>query len=111
LVALYSAVFLYHRLYDMIVLCLPLTYVLGRAWAERGRARLAYTLCAAAILGVLHLRTGMLLSLTERYADSASLGGRLIEAFVLPYGTWLVLLAILCLAAAETLRRPIRAVP
>jgi hypothetical protein len=106
LVALYSAVFLYHRLYDMIVLCLPLTYVLGRALTERGRAKLAYTLCAAAILGVLHLRTGMLLSLTERYANSASLGGRLIEAFVLPYGTWLVLLAILCLAAAEALRRP-----
>jgi len=106
LVALYSAVFLYHRLYDMIVLCLPLTYVLGRALAERGRARLAYALCAAAILSVLHLRTGMLLSLTGRYANSASLGGRLIEAFVLPYGTWLVLLAIICLTAAEALRRP-----
>jgi Glycosyltransferase family 87 len=104
LVAIYSAVFLYHRLQDMIILALPLTYVIGRALIERGRACLAYLLCAAAILGVLHLRTGMLLSLTERYANSTSLGGRLIEALVLPYGTWLVLLALGCLTAAESFR-------
>ena len=104
LVALYSAVFLYHRLYDMIVLCLPLTYVLGRALTERGKVRLAYTLCGAAILGVLHLRIGMLLSLTNDYANSQSFGGRLIEALVLPYGTWLVLLATACLTAAESIQ-------
>jgi Glycosyltransferase family 87 len=105
LVALYSAIFLYHRLYDMIVLSLPLTYVLGRALVERGKSRFAYTLCAAAIFGILNLRTGMLLSLTERYADSASLGGRFFEGLVLPYGTWLVLLALACLTTAEAFRR------
>jgi hypothetical protein len=105
LVALYSAIFLYHRLQDMIVLCLPLAYVLGRVLVERGKARFAYALSAASIFGILNLRTGLLESLTERYANSASVGGRLIEAFVLPYGTWLVLLAIVCLAAAESLRR------
>ena len=107
MVALYSAIFLYHRLYDMIVLALPLTYVVGRALIDRGKSRCVYTLCAAAIFGILNLRTGMLLSLTERYADSASLGGRFIEGLVLPYGTWLVLLALACLMIAEAFRRRI----
>ncbi len=104
LVALYSAIFLYHRLQDMIILVLPLTYAVGRVLEERGKPRLAYALCAAAILGILNLRTGLLESLTARYQNSAGLAGRLIEAFVLPYGTWLVLLAMVCLAAAEALR-------
>jgi len=105
LVAIYSTVFLYHRLCDTIILSLPLMYAVGSALAETGKARIAFTLCTAAILGILSLRYRMLANLTDLYADSTSVEGRLIQALVLPYGTWLVMLAMGFLALAESWRR------
>ena len=39
LVTLYSVVFFYHRIYDTVILTLPLVYCVGRARIEQGRSR------------------------------------------------------------------------
>jgi hypothetical protein len=99
LVALFSTLFLYHRLYDTVILALPLVYCTSRAWSEPGRARWPFAACAVTLLTILNVRLGMLVRLTDGVqAESA---GRLVEALLLPYGTWLVLLTMGTLELAE----------
>jgi hypothetical protein len=102
LVALYAAIFLYHRIYDMPILVLPLVYAAGRARSEPGRARWLYTGCAVAVLGVMYLRLE-----TIKYLGcnpDAGLARRILDALVIPSGVWLVLAAMAFLAAAEHYR-------
>lgn len=104
LVAFYAALFLYHRLYDMPILALPLVYAFGRAQHTKGLGRWLYVGSAAAVLGVLYLRLEAVKALSAQpYAQDAL--GRLLQAAVIPYGVWLTLLGLLCLAAAERVSR------
>ena len=96
LVALYSVVFFYHRIYDTVVLTLPLVYSVGRARVEHGRSRWCFTLSAISILLVLYLSVAGMKSLTEASLNWG-VGGRLVQATLLPYATWLVILAMVCL--------------
>jgi hypothetical protein len=101
LVALYSAVFLYHRIYDMIILVVPLAYCTGRALTVPGRGRWLFAACALAVLGVVYLRLDSLEALTAVVAHGHGPANYLLQAVVLPYGTWLILFALFCLPAAE----------
>jgi hypothetical protein len=96
LVALYSVVFLYHRNYDAVILALPLAYSAGQARAARGAASWLFTACAVAIVLVLYLKIALL---TEVFQWSLSRGawGRVVQAIVLPYATWAVVIAMVCL--------------
>jgi hypothetical protein len=99
LVALYSVVFLYHRTYDTLILVLPFVYSAGQARSVSGRSRCLFAGCAIAILLVWYLDIGLLRTLREH-----SLGwggwGRLVQAVVLPYATWLVVLTMIVLVVA-----------
>jgi hypothetical protein len=102
LVALYSMLFLYHRDYDALILTLPLVECAGRARSVSGAAgRLLAGVAVAAYL-VLYLNLPILMGLTNR-----SLGwgvtGRLVQATLLPYATWLIVLAMFGLVTAESL--------
>ncbi len=101
LVALFAALFLYHRVYDLVVLVLPLLYATGRSVRIQGTARILYGACVAAVLGALYLRVGMLRELSAAVPESPGLGWRFIEVVVLPYGDWCLLVGLCCLAAAE----------
>jgi hypothetical protein len=96
LVALYSTVFLYHRAYDTVILALPLVYSAGRARLANGPARWLFAGCAVAILLVLNLNVTLLRSLTHLSLEWGG-WGRVVQAVVLPYATWLILLAMLLL--------------
>jgi hypothetical protein len=54
LVALYSMIFFYHRIYDTAVLALPITYSMAGATRARGRARRLYAISGLAQLTVIH---------------------------------------------------------
>jgi hypothetical protein len=99
LVALYSVVFLYHRNYDAVILALPLTYSAGQARAARGAARGLFAACAAAILAVLYLDLVFLRSAFHWSLDWGA-WGRVVQAVLLPYATWSILLAMVCLVLA-----------
>jgi hypothetical protein len=96
LVALYSMVFLYHRGYDAVILVIPLVYSTFHARTARGAARWLFTGAAVAVLLVLYLNDGLLRATRE---SSLTWGewGRVPQAVVLPYATWLILLAMICL--------------
>ena len=104
IVACYSAIFLYHRLYDMSILAIPLVYAAGRALSAQGRDRWIYRATALGLVWVLHLRTNHLEKVIP-YARQAGFLPRVVEALILPHATWIVLLAVMALLWVE---RPAR---
>ena len=103
-VAFYSPIFLYHRCYDAVILSLPLLCSTSRMMDGRGLGRALHALCALLILGVLYIRSWTLLQLTLRFGNARDPWGRLIEAVILPYCTWFILIGIACFALAESRR-------
>jgi hypothetical protein len=99
LVALFSVVFLYHRTYDAVILALPFVWVTAQARTVRGLRRWLFAGCALAILLVWYLDIGLLRALQQE-SQRWGVAGRLVQAVVLPYATWLVVLAMIALAIA-----------
>jgi Glycosyltransferase family 87 len=97
LVALYSAIFLYHRSYDAVILVLPLVYCAGQARVAQGRTRYLFAACAVSVLAVLHLNIDLLRAMTSLSFESGPVWGRVLQGVVLPYGTWLIVLAMVLL--------------
>ena len=101
LVSLYSAIFLYHRSYDATIITPALVYAVGRSKVTSGRPRLLFALATVLILAVLYLRRKTLTHLTDWAIVHHSVPATLVERLVLPYGTWSILLAMVCLRLAE----------
>jgi hypothetical protein len=102
LVAAFSAIFLYHRIYDTVVLVIPLVYCAGWARAAQGRLRWLFAGTALAIMLVLSMPINGLWALA-RYSLELKIAGRLIQATLLPYATWAVLAAMLGVAVGGLL--------
>jgi hypothetical protein len=100
LVSLYSTVFLYHRDYDMVILVLPLVYCVCQARADACRAPWLVTITGLFVMAILYLNAFLLGPLAKSSLDWG-VWGRLVQATVLPYATWLILAAMLTLLAAE----------
>jgi hypothetical protein len=96
LVACFSMLFLYHRNYDSVILALPLVYLTGKARSETRRPRWLHALGASSVLLIIYLNLNTITDLTNRSMDWGS-GGRVVQATVLPYATWLILLSMLVL--------------
>ena len=105
LVAFFAAIFLYHRFYDLVILVLPLVYALGRSQRVHGLPRILYGTCVAAILAALYLRVGWLRNLAESIPEEPDIAWRLVEAAILPYGDWCLLIGMFSLAGAESNKR------
>jgi hypothetical protein len=101
LVALFSMLFLYHRLYDAVVLVLPLVYCTRKARTTEGKAQWLYTVSASALLAVLFLNRYYLADAFDFAQGESGFLGWLVQAVVLPIATWLLLLAAFTLTAAE----------
>jgi hypothetical protein len=96
LVALYSCVFLYHRSYDTVILVMPLVYCAGRARRAEGRVRWLFAACAVAMLLAMNLNVDFLCEAT-RLSLTWGAWGRVVQAVLLPYGTWLIVLTMVLL--------------
>lgn len=103
IVSCYSAIFVYHRLYDTVILAIPLVYVFPLALSEPGRLRWAYRACALGILAVLFEPMTVLERLLP-YAQRPGLANRLVEAVLLPFGTWMTLALTIALTVVERRR-------
>jgi len=100
LVSLSSLLFIYHRDYDALILALPLVHCAGRLGEATGRARWAYAAIGVSTIGVLHMSSTFVRSLTSLTLQWGP-WGRLVQAAVLPYATWLILLCMLILFRVE----------
>jgi len=102
LVTLYSVVFLYHRHYDTVILVLPLVYSTGQARCSSGKRRYLFVGCAVAILLVWYLNKDLMRAL-QVYSIKGGALGWLVQAVILPYATWLIVLAMIALVRATRL--------
>jgi hypothetical protein len=105
LVTLYSIVFLYHRSYDTVILIVPLVYSAAQARVATGAARWLFAGCAAATLLVMYPDTEVLGAVARQSMDMGFLG-RVLQAVVLPYATWLLVLAMILLVRAARRTQP-----
>ncbi len=105
LVSLYSVVFLYHRVYDAVMIVPALVYAIGRAKATSGRAHWLYVVATVLMLLLLYQRRKTLAQVTHWVVEHRGVASRLVEYFVLPYATWSILLAMICLRLAYVVSR------
>jgi hypothetical protein len=94
--ALYSVLFFYHRVYDTVLLVLPLVYCVSRSQTAEGRVRGWFVTGAIAILFVLFLSAIGMASLTQASLEWG-LFGRVVQVIVLPHATWMILVAAACI--------------
>jgi hypothetical protein len=99
LVAFYSILFLYHRDYDTVILALPLVYGACQARAASGCGHWPSTAIGLLVIAILYLNAFWLRPLAMLTGDWG-FWGRLVRATVLPYATWLILLAMVLLVWA-----------
>ena len=92
-----SMLVLYHRMYDAVILALPLAYGSTLALRTTGGRRVLAVGCVALLLGVIDQPREALISLTNWSLGRGTLG-RVVQAVVLPYATWSILLALFGLA-------------
>jgi hypothetical protein len=97
LVALYSILFLYHRDYDSVILAMPLVYGACRVRAAPGRGHRPSVAIGLLVIAVLYLNAFLLRPLAKWSLESGG-WGRLVQATVLPYATWMILAAMLILS-------------
>ena len=104
IVTCYASIFVYHRVYDTVLLALPLVYAFSRGLVETGRARWGYRACALGLLGVL-FEPVKVLERFQRFSQGHGLAGRMVEALCLPAATWILLAAVVGLTLVERRRR------
>jgi hypothetical protein len=108
LLCIYSCVFLYHRIYDALILALPLFYCVDRARNEtRGRAWLYKAVATGLVLVLNFPRGGMLIHLAN-WAQTSGTVGRSAQIVVLPYCTWFLLTSLLLIWYLSRQPRPAR---
>ena len=73
LVSLYSLLFLYHRVYDSVILALPLAYAVAHASLSRGRSRWLFVAATVFMLSILFMRRGWL-TLLDREGSTMAHG-------------------------------------
>jgi hypothetical protein len=111
LVALYATLFLYHRVYDLVLLVLPLVFALLRAEETPGPSRRPLSCAGVLLLLALYVNPDGLRQLS---ASALELGraGLLVQAALLPIAAWLVLASLALLGRDPgTAPRPEQAAP
>jgi Glycosyltransferase family 87 len=100
-IALYSTIFLYHRTHDFVIIALPFSYALARSRVALGLPRAGYLVAAFAILLALSQQRKGVELLEAALKDRSDLIAHVLQAVVLPYATWLILVAMAALALAD----------
>jgi hypothetical protein len=95
LVSLYSMLFLYHRLYDLVVLIVPMVYCASRFHACSGPARWCHGGVMVAIVLALNVPYGEFFLLQREHASHP-----ILTPLALPSATYFVLSALVALALA-----------
>jgi hypothetical protein len=96
LLSCYALILMYHRTYDGAILALPLVYAAAGARSSRGVSRALFIAAAISLLFAVNEYEGILWKLMTMSWGSGVVSW-LIHAFVIPFPTWALLLALLAL--------------
>ena len=92
LVSCCSMIFLYHRVYDTVILALPLCYTIHRARFGAGCTRRFSAMAALCLLGAMQASGDIRI---YNWINSMGPWSRLLQALVLPASTWLIVASML----------------
>jgi hypothetical protein len=97
----FGCVFMYHRLYDTVLLTPGLIYCTAAARRESGWRRVAFGCSVVGLLAVLNMPRGWFLHNTATWSLNAGVAGRVVQAVVLPYAMWVIfgVMAVIGLAS------------
>ena len=95
LICVFSCLFLYHRMYDTIILAIPLLYCSDRAREQSGLRRASFVAAILGFLLVLNMPRGKPLHDLAEWSETAGLTGKLVQIVVLPYAVWVSLFAMI----------------
>jgi hypothetical protein len=93
LLCLYSCLFLYHRIYDAVIVALPLVYCLEQARSSLRAVANTYRAIATGLILVLNFPRGGLMLRFAEWTQHNGLLGRLAQVAILPCCTWILLAA------------------
>ena len=102
LVCLYSMIFLYHRIYDTVILVVPLAFVMAAARRAVGAARWLFALSGLAQLVAIH-PIGRVLKWIQEDSWGWGVWGSFSRGIVLPGTTWAIVGAMTALGLAAWL--------
>lgn len=80
--------FLYHRVYDTVLLTPALIYSVAAARREEGWRRAGFIASVLAILAVMNMPRGARFWSVSEWSLGAGTAGRIVQIFVLPYAMW-----------------------
>ena len=103
LVSCYVMLCIYHRPYDAVILALPLVYAVAAARQSVGTACALFTVAGLAIIAAMNNYIGPVTQLLKM-SSGLGLADRLLQALLLPYPTYAVLIALVTLWAAARLQ-------
>jgi hypothetical protein len=90
--------FLYHRIYDAVLLAPALIYCAAGVRHEVGWPRSLFMASTLAILAVMNMVRGLEYRHLSLWSIDAGIAGRFVQIFLLPYAMWCLigLMAVLC---------------
>jgi hypothetical protein len=91
LISLYSVIFLYHRVYDMVILTPALVYAVSQAKSCLGWRRAAFGMATAMIVTALYMNGGLMTKAHSFVMANDGTVSKAVEYIVLPYATWMIL--------------------
>jgi hypothetical protein len=97
LVSLYSVIFLYHRVYDMVILAPALVYAVSQAKTRVGWRRAAFGMATAMILSAMYMNRDLMVNAHNFVMANDGVLSKAAEYILLPYATWMVLGSMLLL--------------
>jgi hypothetical protein len=95
IICIYALLFFYHRIHDGTILAIPLTYSYVMVLRSTGGRRTMHFLTLMTLLPVLVVHPKAVALFVKKIPDSMPLTRRLGEAFLLPYASWLALIAMI----------------
>lgn len=101
LVSVYATLFLYHRIYDTVLLTGTMVWAMGKAATSDGRGRWAAIGICLAILSVWFVRVGTLRTVVAATHDSDGLFAAFASAVILPYPIWVLIVASVLIVVAD----------
>jgi hypothetical protein len=98
--------FLYHRVYDAVLLTPALIYSVAAARREEGWRRAGFIASVLAILAVMNMPRGARFWSLSQWSLEAGSAGRVAQIFVLPYAMWCLFGVMAMLGFASRRERP-----
>jgi hypothetical protein len=94
----FGTFFLYHRVYDAVLLAPALIYCAAGARREESWSRAGFIASTVAVLAVMNMPRGPGFRRLALWSVDAGIGGRFVQVLILPYAMWCLfgVMAVLC---------------